>query len=132
MPVFREALGSVERQFILTKCRLPRYVKSALWRELGGTKRSVNESFTSALNKSPSKCQRPLVFYPSLYDGDGDTQWISCARIWMTNSKGISHGQPSNGIVEGESQRSSVPLPPAPKKSGARTEILALAKHSGI
>lgn len=115
MLLFWEALGNVERQFILSKCRLPWYVKSALWKELCAAKWSFNESFTSVLNESPSKCQRPLVFYPSLSDGDWDTQWISGARIWMGYVEGISYGQPSNDTVERQSQRRSLAVPSAPK-----------------
>lgn len=126
-----EALGSVERQFILAKCRLPWYVKSALLREPGGAKGSFNESFTSALNKSPSKCQRPLVFYPGLYDDNWETQWISKARIWMRDSKGISHGQPSNTFVGRQSQRSSLAVPSAPK-SRAKNWNFGISWHSGI
>lgn len=40
----------------------------------------------------------------------------------MRETKGISYGQPSNDIVEGMSQKHSLPAP----KNKANTEILAL------
>ena len=46
-------------------------------------------------------------------------------RSWMRDSKGISYGQPSNAIVEWQSQRSSLAVPSAPKNE-AKREILAI------
>lgn len=129
--MFRKALGNVKRQFILTKCRLPWYVQRALLGEHGGARQSFNEASTSARDKSPSKCQRPLVLYPILYDGDWNPRWMSRATIWMRESKDISYGLPSNAFVERQSQRSSLAVSSEPNKR-AKTEILALEKHSGI
>lgn len=70
------------------------------------------------------------MFYPSLYDGDGNTQWISMARIWMRDSKGISYGQLSETIVEMQSQRRSLAVPSVPKNH-AKTEMLALQSIQG-
>lgn len=96
MPVFPESLGSVERQFILSGCRPPRRVKSALCGELGVAKGSFNESFTLALNKSPSKCQRPLVPHPGSSDVDLDAKW----NLQDRNLDEGEQGQASSAIVE--------------------------------
>lgn len=101
-----------------------------MWRVLcGESSVELKEASMSPLPQlwinHPQSVKDHLCFIPVRMMGTWTLDEIRGARTWMRYSEGISYGQPSNAIVERQSQRTSLAEQSAPK-NWAKTQILAI------